>query len=912
MNSELPVSAPALLPSASGITSAVEQALGEPGTRRLADPGLVAEVAVMAPAPGPYHYAVPKGLADRVQSGTRVMVSLGGQRNLEGVVLRLIPAAEALRERRQSGTAPVLKDLGEVVKGAPVPADLLALIRFIADYYLAPIGEALRLLLPANEQAEVAERVVLTATGHALAGQLDAALLPAAAAERSDKELAVLRALLGLHTARKGAAVAVEQVVKALSSATASGAASAERSGRVRTEAAAALRRLAEAGLVALQSEVRAGTAARKTTWVAPSAQQPTAEQQQRLRRSQAAAALLAFLRQQGPTPLAALRERWSSASLITRKLCAEGLCTITEAAADPAPPSREELPSTAAATPPVLTAEQQAALDVLRQGLDRSLTAAAAGSSAGYSGYLLHGVTGSGKTELYLQLIDAALKAGRTALVLVPEIALTPQLSARFMARFGRDVAVLHSALTPSQRAEAWRRLLHGEVRIALGPRSALFAPLSRLGVVIVDEEHDSSFKQQDGVRYHGRDTALVRAQKAGAVAVLGSATPSLESMELVRRGKLVQLSLHKRATGVPMPGVTVIDLKKHVFAEDRLLLSAPLQTALTETLAAGEQAILFLNRRGYATFLLCQQCGHRLECQHCAVTLTWHKELGELCCHYCGQREPEPVVCPLCQQKSIRRLGLGTEKLQEQVAACFPAARVARLDRDTATSSGLNKILAAMHRREVDLLIGTQMLAKGHDFPGVTLVGVVLADTGMGLPDFRASERTFQLLAQVAGRAGRQGRAGRVLIQTYNPEHPAVAAAAQHDYLAFAQAELYAREQLGYPPYCRLGLLRIDGVDPYAVRAAAGEVADAVRAIMGRDQTSLEAAAGSAGGSALSLLGPAEAPLSRLKGRTRWQLLVRAPTSRALRAVLRAALQIKLPRALRLTADVDPVSTL
>ncbi len=922
MNSEHPASAPALPHSFSGSASAAERASGERGAaselgeleaQRFAGPGLVAEVAVMAPAPGPYHYAVPRGLADRVRSGTRVMVSLGGQRNLEGVVLRLIPAAEALRDRRSGGAAPVLpvlKDLGDVVKGAPVPADLLALIRFIADYYLAPIGEALRLLLPSSEQAEVAERVVLTAEGQTLAGQLDAALLPAAAAERSDKELAVLRALLGLHTTRKGAAVAMEQVVKVLAAAAPTGAASAERSGRARTEVAAVLRRLAEAGLVALQSEVRAGAAPRKTTLVAPSAQEPTPEQQQRLRRSQAAAALLALLRQQGPTPLAALRERWPSAALITRKLCAEGLCTVTEVAAAPEPsPQREELPSSAAATPPVLTAEQQTALDVLLQGLQKSLTAAA-GSNAGYSGYLLHGVTGSGKTELYLQLIDAALKAGRTALVLVPEIALTPQLSARFMARFGRDVAVLHSALTPSQRAEAWRRLLHGEVRIALGPRSALFAPLSRLGVVIVDEEHDSSFKQQDGVRYHGRDTALVRAQQAGAVAVLGSATPSLESMELVRRGKLVRLSLHKRATGVPMPGVTVIDLKKHVFAEDRMLLSAPLQTALTETLLAGEQAILFLNRRGYATFLLCQQCGHRLECRHCAVTLTWHKELGELCCHYCGQREPEPVVCPLCQQKSIRRLGLGTEKLQEQVAACFPAARVARLDRDTATASGLNKILAAMHRREVDLLIGTQMLAKGHDFPGVTLVGVVLADTGMGLPDFRASERTFQLLAQVAGRAGRQGRAGRVLIQTYNPEHPAVAAAAQHDYLAFAQAELYAREQLGYPPYCRLGLLRIDGVDPYAVRAAAEEVAAAVRVIMDRERNRLEA--GAAGGAALSLLGPAEAPLSRLKGRTRWQLLVRAPTSRALRAVLRTALQIKLPRALRLTADVDPVSTL
>ncbi len=878
------------------------QAQRRPAATELDPVAEVAEVAVMTPAPGPYHYAVPRALVAQVGVGTRVMVPFGGQRHIEGVVLRLLSAAAAQGELGATGTPRALKEVGEVVQGPPVPADLLGLIRFIADYYLAPIGEALRLLLPASEQAEVAEHARLTAAGQALAAELDGALLPAAAAELSTKELATLRALRQVASAGRGGAAKVEQVVKVL----AAGAATVP-PGRARSEAATALHRLAAAGLVELRSEVRSGSAPRTATWITPTAGPATAEQKKKLQRAPAAAALWQHLVEHGPTPLSELRERWPSATLLTRKLAAAGLCHSTEQAVlrEPPPLPVGSPSGSDGAVPPVLTAEQQSALTALLGGLRKSLDAAPAAPSTGYSGFLLHGVTGSGKTELYLQLIDAALQAGRTALVLVPEIALTPQLSARFMARFGRDVAVLHSALTPGQRADAWRRLLHGEVRIALGPRSALFAPLSRLGVVIVDEEHDSSFKQQDGVRYHGRDTALLRAQQAGAVAVLGSATPSLESMELVRRGKLQRLSLLQRATGVPMPSVTVIDLKQHVFAEDRLLLSMPLQTALKETLAAGEQAILFLNRRGYATFLLCQRCGHRLECPHCSVTLTWHKETGELCCHYCGQHEPVPETCPLCQQKSIQRLGLGTEKLQEQIAATFPTARVARLDRDTASHSGLHKVLAAMHRREIDLLIGTQMLAKGHDFPGVTLVGVVLADTGMGLPDFRASEKTFQLLAQVAGRAGRQGRAGRVLIQTYNPDHPAVTAAATHDYLTFAQAELYAREQLGYPPHCRLGLLRVDGVDPYAVRDAAQEVAAAVRGLIERLTRD-----GSAG--ALSLLGPAEAPLSRLKGRTRWQMIVRAPQSRTLRAVLRAALQIKLPRALRLTADVDPVSTL
>ena len=882
----------------------------------------VAEVAVMAPAPGPYHYAIPAALAARVAVGTRVMVALGGQRHVEGVVLRLLSQAQARRELQRSGSAATLKPIGDVVHGPPVPRDLLGLIRFIADYYLAPIGEALRLLLPSSEQAEVEERAGLTAAGLALAEQLDGALLPTAAAALSDKDRATLRALKALHSAKKGQAASVDRIVKAMAGPAGPVAAAPER--RARSEVAAALQRLSTAGLIELRSEVRSGTPERIETLVTAAESPPTAEQRQRLQRSPVAAALLQHLREHGQTPLATLRERWPSATGLVRKLGAEGLCTTVEQSLLREPPMLKEAaaPGMDPAVPPVLTAEQQVALDVMLASLSRSLAAPKDSPSVGYAGFLLHGITGSGKTELYLRLIDVALKAGRTALVLVPEIALTPQLSARFMARFGRDVAVLHSALTPGQRADAWRRLLHGEVRIALGPRSALFAPLANLGVVIVDEEHDSSFKQQDGVRYHGRDTALVRAQQAGAVAVLGSATPSLESMELSRRGKLVRLSLTQRATGLPLPSVSVIDLKQHVFGEDRLLLSAPLQKALKETLAAGEQSILFLNRRGYATFLLCQSCGHRLECPHCSVTLTWHKGTGELCCHYCGQSEPVPEACPLCQQKTIQRLGLGTEKLQEQIVACFPTARVARLDRDTATHSGLHRVLAAMHRREIDLLIGTQMLAKGHDFPGVTLVGVVLADTGMGLPDFRASERTFQLLAQVAGRAGRQGRAGRVLIQTYNPEHPAVAAAATHDYLTFAEAELYAREQLGYPPYCRLGLLRVDGVDPYAVRAAAEEVAAAVRAFIASvgelpsGRPANEAGGGEAGSASaepsLSLLGPAEAPLSRLKGRTRWQMMVRAPTSRALRAVLRAALQIRLPRALRLTADVDPVSTL
>ena len=340
------------------------------------------------------------------------------------------------------------------------------------------------------------------------------------------------------------------------------------------------------------------------------------------------------------------------------------------------------------------------------------------------------------------------------------------------------------------------------------------------------------------------------------------------------------------------------IIDLKQHVKAAESSLLTAPLLEALRTTFDSGEQAILLLNRRGYAAFLLCQSCGHRIECPNCSVTLTLHKSRRSLMCHYCDHREPIPSDCPLCQQKSVLPIGLGTEKLLEQLMLRFPEVRMDRLDRDT--SSNLHQVLAAMHNHELDLLIGTQMLAKGHDFPGVTLVGVVLADTGMGLPDFRAAERTFQLLSQVAGRAGRAKKPGRVLIQTYNPEHPAVHCAAEHDYTSFAEAELEARQALDYPPSVRLGLLRIDGEDPYKVEQVAKELSDIVRSEL------------SLCGESLPPLGPAEAPLSRLKGRSRWQMMVRAKTVKALHRVLRAALAYKVPSGLRVHADVDPGSTL
>jgi primosomal protein N' (replication factor Y) (superfamily II helicase) len=517
-----------------------------------------------------------------------------------------------------------------------------------------------------------------------------------------------------------------------------------------------------------------------------------------------------------------------------------------------------------------------------------------------GFASFLLHGVTGSGKTEVYLQVIAAARAAGQGALVLVPEIALTPQLASRFRARFGEDVAVLHSGLPPRERLAAWRRLRAGEVGIALGARSAVFAPVRALGVVVVDEEHDPSFKQEEGVRYHGRDLAVVRAQHAGALAILGSATPSLESAHNVARGRFVRLSLPERATPRPLPEVTIVDLRRHPPGPDGLL-SAPLSEALGAALAAGEQSILFLNRRGFSTVMLCRACGQVVRCENCVVSMTYHRGRERLCCHYCGRTTPVPVHCPSCNSPRIERLGTGTERVEAIVRERFPDARVARLDRDTAGSGAvrdLDAILRRMQAREIDLLVGTQMVTKGHDFPGVTLVGVLQPDQGMDLPDFRATERTFQLLEQVSGRAGRGDRPGRVIIQTYRPEHAAITAVVQHDYDGFVRNELDERRLTGYPPFTRMIALRLDARDPAQAKAGA---------------TAAAAAAGSAGGSAVRVRGPAEAPLGRLRGRARWQVWLssqeRAPLAAAARAAARTA---KTGTDLRLSVDVDPQSVL
>ena len=596
---------------------------------------------------------------------------------------------------------------------------------------------------------------------------------------------------------------------------------------------------------------------------------------------------LIELLRGRDSMFLDELRSEISDPRSVVRALAEKGLLTFKEVEANPDPFFRTPVERD---VPPPPTAAQQHAIDAITDAILEQRA----------EPFLLHGVTGSGKTEVYLRAIDEVRKAGAGAILLVPEIALTPQLVGRFRARFGDDIAVLHSGLTARQREDAWQALRRGRVRVAIGARSALFAPVADLRLVVVDEEHDPSFKQDEGFRYHARDMALLRAQYAGAVCVLGSATPSIETYHRANEGKMHLLSLPSRATGATLPTVEIVDLRRHRHGPTgHPLLSGPLHAALGRCLDDGRQAILFLNRRGFSPSVRCEGCGAVAECPACSVALTEHRGQGALRCHYCDFHRPIAAPCVECGANEYHHLGVGTEQMQHAVEESFPNARVARLDRDTASGEGVETVLDRLRTGVVDVLVGTQMVTKGHDIAGVTLVGVVLADQSLAFPDFRASERTFQLLAQVAGRAGRAETPGEVILQTFQPEHPAVRLAAQHDYEQFYGEEIMSREEVGYPPFARL----------VSVRVHSGAEADARNATQHLADTARQHQAVRDG--AVQILGPAPAPLARLRGRYHYRLLLKSPDRKLLRnvaALLAARIDQGLPPT-HATLDIDPL---
>jgi primosomal protein N' (replication factor Y) len=543
--------------------------------------------------------------------------------------------------------------------------------------------------------------------------------------------------------------------------------------------------------------------------------------------------------------------------------------------------------------TPPVLTPEQRQALEAIQQELI---------APAGFrQPILLHGVTGAGKTELYLRAIALVADQGKQAICLVPEIALTPQMIARFRARFGKAVAVLHSALSAGERFDEWQRIRRGEVKIVVGARSAIFAPFENVGLIIIDEEHESSYKQESPApAYHAREVAIERARLDDALLILGSATPAIESYQLARTGHYRLVEMTQRIDDRPLPPVTLIDMREELRAGNRSIFSEGMQAALERCIRAGNQAMLFLNRRGYHTFILCRDCGESVQCPNCAVAMTYHMGESRLACHYCDHTAQLPTTCPNCLSKRIKPMGAGTERVEEELKRLYPHLRVARMDVDTTRRKGAHaQILGAFGRREVDVLVGTQMIAKGLDFPDVTLVGIILADTTLNLPDFRARERTFQLITQMAGRAGRGKKPGEVLVQTYQPEASVLQAAQHHDYLTFFEEEIRVREEMGYPPFSHLVRLLVTGETEAETQAAVQSLAHLLQA----------------GGITGRMLPPSPAPLVKIKNRFRYHLILYGSDVGRMAQEIRAAFakgRWQRPKSVNLTVDVDPLSIL
>jgi primosomal protein N' (replication factor Y) len=798
-----------------------------------------AEVAVPLPLPGALTYAVPADLRALVGPGQRVRVPVG-RRTLTGVYWRPVEAAPEGLE---------LREILAVCDFEPILTnDLLELARFTADYYFAPLGETVAAMIPSDLPAWGDRRVSLTNAG-ALAPSRNAAeaALRALLLEHGRLRLSELRRRLPLPD--------FDRHVEAL-----------HREGRI-----------------ALDEPTGRGSRYETAVELAPGGLD---EVRARAGRSEPARRVLEHLATLGrPATLAELRSDAQASEAVVRRLVRLGALRRF------AQPVRLGVDrhllggSSDPEAPIVPRADQARAIAEIRRAL----------GSGNFARFLLQGMTGSGKTEVYLRAAEAALAAGRSALLLVPEIALVPALARAAADRFGDRLAVLHSGMGGAERSQEWERARGGGARIVVGPRSAVFAPIPDLGLIVVDEEQDLAYKQEVSPRYHGRDLALVRCQAAKAVAVLASATPSLESRHAADVGRLTRLTLTERVGSGGLPEGILVDLRgeARVGRPGEILFSSRLLEELRATLAQGDQAILLRNRRGYAPMLLCRACGEDFRCPDCGLARTFHRRARRLICHYCGSTLDAPAVCTACRSEALEPLGAGTERVEEELATLLPGVGVDVLDRDSARrAGGAAAILERFRRGETRVLVGTQMLSKGHHFPRVALTAVLSADSYLGFPDFRAVERTYSLLTQLAGRAGRGERPGRVVLQTYHPDHYAIQAALRHDDEAFARQEMRFRETFGYPPYARLALLlardrrrerALERLTEAARRIERGRVPGGVR-----------------------VTGPAPAPFERLRGEWRFQLLVRAPAGAAVRRAVAIALGER--GAGEIVVDVDP----
>jgi primosomal protein N' (replication factor Y) (superfamily II helicase) len=824
-------------------------------------------VALPVPLRTTFTYAIPEALHESVQPGSRVLVPFR-KKSLVGLVVEFAESAPAETK---------IREIVRVLDFTPaLTPKLIELANWIAGYYLAPIGEVFRAMLPPVTELKSQRQITLTNTGREATESLSGGELSHGL---NGLEVAFLRKLNE------------KQKVLSLGSAANHGI------------NAAVLQKLQKCGLIEIRESVqgRKKRTQRVIAWKGDrsksaqslnrnSQEKDNAETQsaQAGRREEKIRELLETER--GPLPLPQLLKLAQVTRAVIERMLRDGILESWEEPIDPA-----EDPFDAGYTPPAheLNVEQESAMKLIRARFELGE----------FGVQLLHGVTGSGKTEVYLRAVQDTLARGKTAIILVPEIALTlwvgRQCRAWFGARF-EGVAVLHSALSDVERAREWWRVRNGEARVVVGTRSAVFAPLENIGLIIVDEEQENSYKQEETPRYNGRDVAIVRAKIEGAAALLGSATPSMETYHHAREGKYELLTLASRVADRSLAGVEIVDLRQDFQQTQKTSpISAALHTGIQECLASGTQALVLINRRGYSWSVLCRSCGASVQCVNCSISMTHHKHRNRLECHYCGSIQPITKACPKCQSKYVYFFGEGSEHLEERLRKEFPGARIARLDRDTArTKRQYQETLGAFAGGALDILVGTQMLAKGHDFQRVTLVGVVSADSSLSLPDFRAAERTFHLLTQVAGRAGRGELKGRVLIQTFYPEHYAIQDAVKQDYISFFERELHFRRMMAYPPFTSLANVIVRDMN-------------LEKAI--RWSRQLSEYFSPHDGKGVRILGPATAPLARLKKEHRFQFLLKSPKRSVMTKLLSGAMAYcdakEIPQ-LAVLVDVDPLS--
>jgi primosomal protein N' (replication factor Y) len=809
-------------------------------------PGLspYAEIAIPLAVQGTFTYAIPPALRDSVRLGSRVEVPIGPKLTT-GFVVGLVDETD-VDAKKVKAIRSVLDD----EEPALLP-EIIELCRWAAEYYLAPLGEMLKVALPANMAARGRRQAMLTATPELI----DEAL--------QQKRILPTDLVLVEELAKRPLPMnAIFEEMKVPRS---------------------AVQRLRDAGIIALHDRLRDAEGVRFDRFVILESEHEDLTPKQEL--------AVELLRSRGGELSVRVLENAGVSASVLSAIVKKGVVRIERRA------RRHTLDAFLADLDPATvgeirhSAEQRVAIDTVRETLGT------------FAPFLLVGVTGSGKTEVYIELMRDVVKRGEQALLLVPEISLTPVFASRLKERFGDRIAVLHSNLSASERYDQWWRARRGEVDVAIGPRSALFTPFERLGLIVVDEEGDGAYKQEESPRYNARDLAVVRAQNRKIPVILGSATPSLESRENAARGKYALIQMKSRVEARPLPEVEIIDLRKEkAEKEDKgfVIVSSRLKEALRATFDANEQAMILINRRGYAPYLLCRECGHEFRCTDCSVTLTVHQRQRALICHYCGQRKPMPSKCPLCAGEVLQPVGFGTEKVEERFHRDFPDVAVEVLDRDSTRKKGaLVAILERFRRGETRALIGTQMLSKGHHFPNVTLTGVLNADSILGYPDFRSAEKTFYLLTQVAGRSGRGELRGKVLIQTAFPTHYAIQHAIRHDYESFYEAEIQFRRTFHYPPVTSMIAILFRGENLIDVERAANEC--------GR---LLEAAVEPLTGTRVQ--GPAPAPMARIKGVWRYQILLRSPNRTGLRRAVAAVMLSRKLKGVDVAIDVDPINIL